>query len=304
MGYSRSDPQVWDNYLNQTVRSKATVQQVYSSSRIDATLDPKNTRREARDSATNPESTPIIVGLDVTGSMSDILDSMARQGLEVMATQIYDRKPVSDPQLMCMGIGDAFCDSAPLQITQFESDIQLVDQLTKIWLEGGGGGNGSEGYMLAWYYAAFFTDTDAWQKRGKKGFIFTIGDDGPTPHLTREQIKEIFGHDPEFEKITCDQLLKIVSEKYEVFHLTATRDGHDGQGIREHKSWQHLLGERAIELRDHTKMGEVITSILQAFAGVDKKAIVDSWDGTTGLIVQAAIANVLSNELNPIHVFK
>ena len=264
-------------------------------------LDPKGITREARDSATNPESTPIIVGLDVTGSMSRVLDAMARHGLETMATQIYDRKPVTDPQLMCMGIGDAFCDDAPLQVTQFESDIKLAQQLTQIWLEEGGGGNDSEGYILAWYFAAFHTKTDAWEKRGKKGFLFTIGDDGPTPYITKEQIQRFFGETPEFGQINADQLLKIVSEKYEVWHLCV----EEGGSHREHDvdRWKELLGERTIVLKDHKKMGEVITSILQAFAGVDKKAIVDSWDGTTGLIVQAAIANVLSNEVNAIHTF-
>lgn len=289
MGTSRSTTQDWNTYLNQTVRSKSSVGQVYASKNMPADLNPKNTFREARDSDVNPESTPIIVGLDVTGSMSDILDAMARTGLEVMATEIYKRKPVSDPQIMCMGVGDAFTDQAPLQITQFESDITLIDQLTKIWLEQGGGGNGSEGYMLTWYYAAFFTKTDAWEKRGKKGFLFTIGDDGPTPFITREQIKEIFGVDPEFEKITAEQLYKIVSEKYEVFHLSTTRSDCNSQANRAVVQWSEILGERSINLRDHSKMGEVITSLLQAFAGVDKKTIVDSWDGSTGLIVQEAI---------------
>lgn len=300
MGYSRSSASDWSSYVDTTVRSKATTAQIYTSKKLEDSLDPKNATREARDSAINPETTPIIVGLDVTGSMSDILDAMARKGLETMATAVYDRKPVADPSLMCMGIGDAFCDDVPLQVTQFENDIKIVDQLTKIYLEQGGGGNNHEGYILAWYFAAFHTKSDAWDKRGKKGFLFTIGDDGPTPFITREQIKTVFGYDPEFEKITFDQLLKIVSEKYEVFHLTATRGNYRD---REHQAWVKVLGERAIVLNDHTKMGEVITSILQAFAGEDKAAIVNSWDGTTAMVVADAIKNVLAKEDKLIHVF-
>lgn len=301
MGCSRSSTTDWDNYLNTTVRSKATVHQVYTSRGMKSGLDPKGITREARDSDINPNSTPVIVGLDVTGSMSGILDAMARQGLETMATQIYDRKPISDPAIMCMGIGDAFCDSSPLQVTQFESDISLVEQLTQIWLESGGGGNNSEGYILAWYFAAFHTQIDSFEKRGKKGFLFTIGDDGPTPYITKEQIEELFGDKPEFEKITAEQLLKIVSEKYEVFHLVTNR-GSDHY-IDEERRWKDLLGERTILLKDHTKMGEVITSILQAFAGVDKAAIVGSWDGSTGLVVNEAIKGVLANETNELHTF-
>jgi len=302
MGYSRSTSADWGTYLDTTVRSKGSTKSIYTSRKMVGSLSPKGINREARDSATNPESTPIIVGLDVTGSMSRILDAMARHGLETMATQIYDRKPVTDPQLMCMGVGDAFYDSAPLQVTQFESDIKLAEQLTQIWLEEGGGGNDSEGYILAWYFAAFHTQTDAWDKRGKKGFLFTIGDDGPTPYITKEQIEEVFGETPEFEKITAEQLYKIVSEKYEVWHLCVEEGGSHRES--DVKRWRDLIGERAIILRDHKKMGEVITSILQAFTGENKTAIVNSWDGTTGLIVQEAIKNVMANEVNEIHVFK
>jgi len=301
MGYSRSTGTDWSTILNTTVRSKATVNDIYISRKMVNYLDPKGITREARDSATNPESTPVIVGLDVTGSMSRILDAMARVGLEKMAIEIYNRKPVSDPQLMCMGIGDAFCDSSPLQVTQFESDIKLVEQLTKIYLEGGGGGNNSEGYILAWYFAAFHTKSDAWDKRGKKGYLFTIGDDGPTPEITKTQIQAIFGETPEFESITAEQLFKIASEKWEIFHICVEEGGtHRESDIAR---WKNLLGERVIVLKDHKKMGEVITSALQAFTGTDKKAIVDSWDGTTAVVVKTAIDGIMAKTNDPIHVF-
>ena len=38
--------------------------------------------------------------------------------------------PVADPHMMIMGVGDAWCDRAPLQVTQFEPDIRIAEQLT------------------------------------------------------------------------------------------------------------------------------------------------------------------------------
>ena len=71
---------------------------------------------------------------DVTGSMGMIADALARKGLGTMVEEILARKPVSDPHIMCMGIGDVLYDRAPLQVTQFEADIRIAEQLEKLWL--------------------------------------------------------------------------------------------------------------------------------------------------------------------------
>ena len=41
--------------------------------------------------------------------------------------------------------------------------------------------------------------------------------------------------------------------------------------------------------RGHTKIAEIIVSILQHDAGVDKAKILKSWDGATALVVSKAI---------------
>ena len=55
----------------------------------------------------------------------------------------------SDPQIMFGAIGDATCDRVPLQVGQFESDNRMDDDLGRIVLEGGGGGQMTESYELA-----------------------------------------------------------------------------------------------------------------------------------------------------------
>jgi hypothetical protein len=156
MGTARWDPTDWSAYAASTTGK--TTDAVFASRAIDSDLNPFGVAvRESRDSDLNPESTAIIVGLDVTGSMGMIADALARKGLGTMVEEILARKPVSDPHILCMGIGDVLYDRAPLQVTQFEADIRIAKQLEKLWLEKGGGGNSCESYTLPWYFAALHT---------------------------------------------------------------------------------------------------------------------------------------------------
>ncbi|MCU6709604.1 hypothetical protein M6D81_12935 [Paenibacillus sp. J5C_2022] len=292
MGGGRWSAQDWKSYSARNILNKSAATGaggIYSARTMAQHLDPNGVIRESRDSADNPNSTPIMVGLDVTGSMSRVLEAMARNGLPTLATEIYERQPVSDPHILFMGIGDAHCDSFPLQATQFEADIRIAEQLTALYLEQGGGGNGEEGYALAWYFADRHTSIDSMEKRGKKGYLFTVGDDGPTSVITKEQADRVFG-DTIAEDLDCEQLLKQVSRKYEVFHLCLEEGGSSSPQVT--SSWKELLGERAIPLMDHTKMGEVIVSLLQVLGGADKRKVAASWDASTSLVVSKAISDI------------
>jgi len=202
----------------------------------------------------------------------------------------YDRKPVADPHIMCCGIGDVTMgDSAPLQATQFEADIRIAEQLAKIWLEGGGGGNRCESYNLPWYLAAMHTTIDCFEKRGKKGYLFTVGDEEPPKVLTRDEIATVFGTKPQAD-IKTEDLLTMVSRNYEVFHLMVAEGSHMRNSRDTVVSkWTALLGQRAMILEDHTKMAEVIVSTIQANEGMDKDDIINSWDGSTAVVVKTAI---------------
>jgi hypothetical protein len=294
MGSGRWSVKDWKAYSTTTIDTARTVDDIYTSRGLHKDLDPKDiTLRESRDSIDNPESTAIIIGLDVTGSMDSVLDQMARTGLKTVAEEIYNRKPVTDPQIMFMGIGDANVDSAPLQVTQFESDIRIAEWLSKIYLERGGGGNDNESYIFPWYFAAKNTAIDCFEKRGKKGILFTVGDECPTPFLTDSQIKEFLGETTQFEKVTAKEALAMVSRQYEVFHLMVEEGSYCSTNKDEvFSKWRSLLGQHAIPLSDHTKMGEVIISTLQVLAGDDKDDVAASWDGSTSLVVKHAIKNL------------
>ena len=295
MGGGRWDSKDWSAYSTTHVAGK-TVDKIYTSKRLKEDLDPRFISiRESRDSVDNPNSNAIIIALDVTGSMGCVLKAIITK-LGGLLEEIYDRKPVSDPHVMCMGIGDVFYDRAPLQVTQFEADIRIAEQLKEIYLEQGGGGNSSESYHLPWYFAAKHTAIDCFEKRKKKGYLFTIGDEQTPPTLTKDHIEKVFGKEKASERdYTTEEILDMVSDKYEIYHLMVAQGSHfrsHGEEVR--NAWGNLLGQRAIELVDYEHLPETIVSIIQATEGECKATIVDSWkDKSTALTVQEAIKDIV-----------
>ena len=297
MGGGRFSDDDWKRYATARGYASKTTADIFDRRSLDPDLDPRGVKvRESRDSADNPASNAIIIGLDVTGSMGHLADVMARKGLPTLVTNIYDRKPVSDPHVLCAGIGDAEAgDSAPLQVTQFEADIRIAQQLEKIWLESGGGGNYYESYILLWYFAAMHTSIDCFEKRGKKGYLFTAGDERITPYLRGADVKRVLGYKPQFDRMDVKDLFTLVSRQWEVFHLLVEEGSHfRGDGPETARSWNEVLGQRAIRLSDHTKMAEVIVSTIQVCEGANVRTVADSWDGSTQLVVSKAVGALTS----------
>jgi hypothetical protein len=293
MGSGRWEPSAWSSYTTGKSYDTKTVDKIYTSRSAHADLNPHGVvKRESRDSDDNPRSTPLIVALDVTGSMGIIANVMAKKGLNTLLEEIYSRKPITDPHCMVMGIGDVKYDSAPLQATQFEADLRIAKQLENIFLENGGGGNNCESYALAWYFAAHHTVHDSWEKRQKKGYLFTIGDEEPTKDLLAGEIEKVMGYRPETD-VDLDALLTLVSRQWEIFHIMVAEGSYARmRGDHVKSTWTALLGQRAIWLDDHQKLAEVIVSTIQIYEGADTKAVVDSWDGSTALAVSRAVGGL------------
>lgn len=292
MGCGRWTADDWKRYSTSNIKGRG-VAEIYSSRNMKKEYNPFGVKfRESRDSMEHENSTPIIIGLDVTGSMGRILEVTAKC-LGDMVKEILDRKPVSDPQIMFSAIGDAMCDSAPLQVTQFESDIRIASQLTDLWFERGGGGNNFESYPLIWYFAANHIVTDAWEKRKEKGFIFTMGDDCYPEKLTAAELKRFIGDDIS-EDISTEALYAQISRKYNVFHLMLEQGG--SASIMKPDKWRNLMGERAISVSDYNCIPQIIVSLIETTKGKDTEEVISSWDKSTQIAVRKAIGNLAVNQ--------
>ena len=244
--------------------------------------------RESVDSDVNPNATPIVVAVDDTGSMGMLAELIIKKGLGVIVEGIIDRKPIPDPHIMLAAFGDGTCDRAPIQATQFEADEKITEQIEKFYLEGGGGGNAGESYAYIWYLIKNKADTDSFIKRGRKGYIFTIGDERFLKKITADESKRFFDIGAQ-DDIDVKQLLSEVQKEWHVFHLITPTSATEGQNAITH--WRELLGERAIVVDDHERLGEIIVSLVQVNEGQDWDDVADSWDGTSALAVKEAVSD-------------
>jgi len=223
-------------------RTNVSVQEVFHQRGCHALMNPKGVlARESRDSATHPKSLAIAFALDVTGSMGGIPVLMATKLLPQFMKILLDVR-VPDPQVLFLAIGDANCDQAPLQVGQFESTAELMDQwLTWTYLEGGGGGNGGESYELALYFLAMHTAMDCWEKRGKRGYLFITGDDIPFPTLSRHIVESIVG-DRLDDDLTVEEVVAKLQETFVPFFVIPDQERRRGCERR----WRDLLGDHVL----------------------------------------------------------
>lgn len=212
--------------------------------------------RESRDSAEHPESAAIGVIFDVTGSMRTVPITMQSKLPKLMGL-LLRKGYIKDPQVLFGAVGDYFADNVPLQMGQFESGIEMDDNLTNVYLEGGGGGSYEESYQNAMYYFAHKTSCDCLEKRGKKGYLFLIGDEKPYPKSTKEELRALIDENAQSD-VDLPEIVSAVKEKFNVFFVIPNNTSHFGDPALKER-WVGLLGEQnVIMLEDPDAVCETI----------------------------------------------
>lgn len=234
-------------------------QDIFRSRDISAALNPRGVIRECCDSPEHPATVPVILALDVTGSMGKAAVEVAMK-LNVIMTNLYDQ--VKDVEFMIMGIGDMACNKRPLQMPQFESDIRIADQLEQLYFEFGGGGNGWESYSLAWYAGLHHTRLDCWQ-RGKKGIIITMGDEMLNPYIPvrgmMTSMQSVLGGKID-KDIDTASLYAEASKMFEIFHLHIQEGLHSFEDTK--YSFSKYLDNQHLFSVDMEMISAIITKIV------------------------------------------
>lgn len=266
------------------------------TSGIHPTLDPLGVKvRESRDSTNHPEAVPVAVLFDVTGSMDEVPKTVQQKLPQLMGLLIRQGY-LEHPAIMVGAIGDANSDRYPLQVGQFESGIEIDDNLTNLILERGGGGQIKETYELGMYFLARKTVHDHWEKRGEKGYVFLIGDEKPYDAVRRDQVERHIGDRPEAD-IPVEQVVAELKERYHVYFILPRLTSYfDDKRVR--GRWQELLGENLILLEDPAGVCECIAAQIGLVEGTVDEAQVT--DDLVAFGSSASMAQAVSKALVPV----
>lgn len=255
---------------------KSSTQSFYRQREIAPELDPYGVVRECRDSEEHPNTIPVILALDVTGSMGTAAKVCAAKLDNIMAP-LYGE--VKDVEFMMMGIGDLAFDNAPIQVSQFESDIRILDQTAKIWFEGGGGTNEWESYTAAWWFGINRCELDCW-KRDRKGIIITMGDELLNPSLPCDSLtKKVIGNRGGSNNDNTDTkyLYQYASKRFDIYHIGILDSDALNYRLGEEridKSWRDVLGQNYFKCKCE-ELPDVIAKIIKTSAGAESESSIN-----------------------------
>lgn len=229
-----------------TARAAKPREEVFVKRSVTPEMSPHGVKvRESRDSEGHPHSLGIIFALDVTGSMGDIPEKMAKESLPHFM-RVLLALGINDPQILFMAVGDVNCDRSPLQVGQFESTAELMDRwLTEVHLEGGGGGGNSESYEMAMYWASQHTSMDCLVKRRKKGYFFMTGDEKPYEGVSKHQYQNLTGFRAQGGEVSVQEAVRLLCDSFCPFFLIPIRPGVSVGRVIEAR-WRELLGDHVI----------------------------------------------------------
>lgn len=214
------------------------------------TLDPKNRTLKL----SSPSLNPIVVAVDVTGSMG-IFAKCIWDKLPMFYGQLRSKGYLDDPAISFAGVGDSHTDKAPLQIAEFRQGSALDNEISNLFLEGGGGGQHYESYELAaYFYDKHYTAT---KDDLSKSFFFFIGDEGFYAKIKADHVQKIIG-DSVSSDIDSAEIFASLRRKFHVFfiHKPYWDKTIDSKQLAK---WKNVVGaDRVLELVDPKSIVDIM----------------------------------------------
>jgi hypothetical protein len=157
------------------------------------------------------------------------------------------------------------------------------------------------------YFMARHTAIDCFEKRGRRGYLFIIGDELPYPKVKRREVGKVVG-DKLRQDIPTRDLVAELTRVYDVYYIlpAGTSYAGDDQVLT---AWRELLGQNVLELDDLDAVCEIIALTI----GLGEDAIglqeglddLDELGSAAGAAVGRALARldrgtlVVADDLDP-----
>lgn len=269
-----------------------SIADILNPRKLNRALFPRGVREACFEAGKEDEGlTPIIISLDLTGSMNQVPFVMQKE-IPHLLTTLQEQGLTQRPNLLFMGHDDEHVSATPdaaFQISQFEiGDQRLAEALNEMVIPSNGAGNDGEAYHLAFYATANHVRTDSFDKQGQKGFFFMICDEYPfyydgdfrTNGTKPNLAKDLFGDTIEKEVSILDSLKEVVKQ----WHVFILRPGHTSHGSNNKitKRWQELLREagenpeNVLEIPETEALVSTMALTIGKLGGVDEEEMVDA----------------------------
>ena len=130
---------------------------------------------------------------------------------------------------------------------------------------------------------------DCFEKRGKKGYLFLLGDEHTYDLVLRDEAAKVFGDTLEAD-VSTKTLIEEVQARYELFFIIPSGTSHfRDPALKKH--WADLIGaERVIMLEDPDAVCEAIGLAIGLVEGTT-----DLHDAKAGLAADGASASIVAS---------
>jgi hypothetical protein len=240
-----------------------------AKTKVHSNLDPRRINKkpfqklESRDSDEHPNSNAIFMSFDVTGSNLQNAQVAQKKLPNLMEMLI---RYIDDPQvLIAANDDDEYVGERALQISDFESDNRVDEHLRNIILLGQGGGNDHESYDLVLYAAAYRTEIDCFEKRGKKGYFFMYADEPVPTHLEASAVKMAFGGQADEGRVAITKVIADLKKMYNVF-IIWPQNGYK----HARKQYETLFGKECVVTLQHPNL---ICELVGSLVGIMEEKI-------------------------------
>ena len=190
---------------------------------------------------------PLVVAVDVTGSMSDWRDIIFEK-LPLLYGEA--KRYLPDTEISFAAIGDVFVDTYPIQVADFYKGKSLDDKI-RSFVHCDGGGNGGESYDLM---ASFYLSKCDIPNAKKPIFVFT-GDDDIFANTSDDRMRKYLGGNS--EGINGVDAVRQLTKKFDTYLLT--KNGYTTD------NWESALGKEKILSLDDP--GRVVDTLIGIVAG-------------------------------------